>query len=100
MSQQQWKSINSSDILCTLTSKHPGNGKDKWNRKVLSIWQHRVKDSELADFIVLINDETLLAIDPLFSQEPVEVYVEKEEKSYLKKKMKSYASDTKKKKMT
>ena len=37
MSQQRWNSLNSPDILCTLTSKLPGNARDKWNRKVLSI---------------------------------------------------------------
>ena len=52
------------------------------------------QDPELADFIDLINDETLLVSDPLFSWEAVKVYVEKVEKSYLKKKMKSYPSNT------
>ena len=48
----------------------------------------------MADFIDLINDETLLASDPNFSREAVKVYVEKEEKNYLKKEMKSYPSNT------
>ena len=48
----------------------------------------------MADFIDFINDETLLASDPLFSREALKVYVEKEEKSHLKKKMKSYVSNT------
>ena len=48
----------------------------------------------MADFIDLINDETLLASDPHFSREAVKVYVEKEEKNYLKKEMKSYPSNT------
>ena len=63
-SQQQWNSLNSPDILYTPTSKLPGNVRDKWNR-------------EVADFIHFINDETLLASDPLFSQEEWKVYVEK-----------------------
>ena len=36
----------------------------------------------------------MLAIDPLFSRETLNVYVEKEERSHLKKKMKSYGSNT------
>ena len=48
----------------------------------------------MTDFIDFINDETLLAIDPLFSRETLKVYVEKEERSHLKKKMKSYGSNT------
>ena len=94
MSQQQWNSLNSPDILGTLTSNLPGNARDKWNRKVLSIRRHRAEDPELADFIDFINDEILLASDPLFSREALKVYVEKEERSHLKKKMKSYASNT------
>ena len=48
----------------------------------------------MADFIDFINDETLLASDPLFSREALKVYVEKDERSHLKKKMKSFASNT------
>ena len=92
MSRQQWNSLKSLDILCTLTSKLPGNARDKWNRKVLSIWRCRVKDPELADFIEFINNGTLLARDPYFSREALKVYVEKEEKSHLTK-MKAYASN-------
>ena len=88
MSRQQWNSLNSPNILCTLTLKLPGNARDKWNRKVLSIRRHRVEDPELADFIDFINDETLLASEPLFSQEALK------ERSPLKKKVKSYASNT------
>ena len=43
----------------------------------------------MADFIELINDETLLASVPLLSWGGL-----KEEKSHLKKKMKSYNSST------
>ena len=58
------------------------------------MWQSRVIDPELADFIDFINDETLLASDPLFSREALKVYVEKEDKSHLKKKMKSNVWNT------
>ena len=81
-------------ILCTLTSKLPGNARGKWNRKVLSIRRRRAEDPELADFIEFINDETLLASDTLFSREALKAYVEKEERSHLQKKMKSYASNS------
>ena len=94
MSRQQWNSLISPDILCTLKSKLPVNAREKWNMKVLSIRQHRVKDAELAEFIDFINHETLLASDSLFSREALKVYVEKKESSHLKKKMKSYTSNT------
>ena len=51
-------------------------------------------DPELADFTDFINDENLLASDPRFSQEALKVYVKKEERSRLKEKMKSFASNT------
>ena len=98
ISGQQWNSLNSPDIFCTLTSNFPGNARDKWNREVLSVRRHRVKDSELADFTDFINDETLLASDPLFSREALKVYVEErsheEERNHLKKRMKSHTSNT------
>ena len=94
MSRQQWNYRNLPDILCTLTSKLPGNARDKWNRKALSIRRLKVKYPELAGFIDFIKDETLLSSDPPFSLEALKVYVEKEKKSRLKKKMKSCASNT------
>ena len=69
--------------------------RDKWNRKVLSAEQRRVKNAELVDFIDFINDETSLASDPLFSLKALNVYVEKEEKSHLKENINSYASSRK-----
>ena len=73
MSRQRWNSLSSPDILCTLTSKLLGNARDKWNRKVLSIRRRKVEDPELAYFIDFIQDQTLLASDPLFSREALKL---------------------------
>ena len=69
MLRQQWNSLDTPDILCALISKLPGNARDKWNRKVMMIRRSHGGEPELSDFIDFVDDETLLASDPLFSQE-------------------------------
>lgn len=95
MSQQQWNSLNSSDILCILTSNLPGNAWDKWNRKVVSIWWCRVKDQS---WQILSTSSMMRLCWPethLFSRAAIKVYAEKEEKNHLNQKMKSCTSNTK-----
>ena len=71
---QQWNSLDTPDILCALTPKLPDNAKDKWNRKVTMIQRSHGREPELSDFIDFIDDETLLASDPLFSPEALKEY--------------------------
>ena len=77
MSRQQWNSLDTPDILCALISKLPGNARDKWNRKVMMIRRSHGGEPELSDFIDFVDDETLLASDPLFSQEALKQYIER-----------------------
>ena len=42
--------FNTPDIICMLLSKLPGNARDKWSRKVLTIRQNQRRESELSDF--------------------------------------------------
>ena len=72
MSRQQWNSLDTPDILCALISKLPGNARDKWNRKAMMIRRSHGGEPELSDFIDFVDDETLLASDPLFSQEALQ----------------------------
>ena len=69
MSRQQWNSLDTPDILCALISKLPGNARDKWNRKVMMIRRSHGREPELSDIIDFVDDDTLLASDPLLSQE-------------------------------
>ena len=77
MSRQQWNSLDTPDILCALISKLPGNARDKWNRKAMMIRRSHGGEPELSDFIDFVDDETLLASDPLFSQEALKQYIER-----------------------
>ena len=36
MSCQQWNSLDTADVLCSLVSKLPGNTRDRWNRKIIA----------------------------------------------------------------
>ena len=80
---QSWNVLNRPDIIWTLLSKLPGSVKDKWSRRVLTIRRRGNREPEMADFIQFVNNETLIVIDPVFSKEAVEQYVEK--KPYYKK---------------
>ena len=91
MSRQQWNSLDTPDILCALISKLPGNARDKWNRKVMMIRRSHGGEPELSDFIDFVDDETLLASDPLFSQEALKQYNKRQEDGTRK--LKSYVSD-------
>ena len=75
--------LNRPDIIWTLLSKLPGSVKDKWSRRVLTIRRRGNREPEMGDFIQFVNNETLIVIDPVFSKEAVEQYVEK--KPYYKK---------------
>ena len=90
MSRQQWNSLDTPDILCALISKLPGNARDKWNRNMMMIRRSHGREPELSDFIDFVDDETLLASDPLFSQEALKQYNERQEKGTRK--LKSYVS--------
>ena len=46
----------------------------------------------MADFNQFINNETLIVTDPVFSQKPVEQYVEKRP-SYKKRKISAFATE-------
>ena len=75
MSRQQWNSLDTPDILCALISKISGNARDKWNRKVIR--RSYGREPGLSDFIDFVDDEALLASDPLFSQEALKQYIER-----------------------
>ena len=49
------------------------------------------REPELSDFIDFVDDETLLASDPLLSQEALKEYNERQEKG-SRRKLKSYVS--------
>ena len=67
-----WNTLDSIDNLCTILSKLPGNTRDKWNRKALSIRTNYLREPELQDMITFVSEELTLWSDPLFSKEALE----------------------------
>ena len=57
----------------------------------MMIWRSHGREPELSDFIDFVDDETLLASDPLLSQEALKEYNERQEKG-TRRKLKSYVS--------
>ena len=94
MSRQQWNALNTSDVLCSLISKVPGNTRDRWNRQVLNLRRHEQRDPELADLIELVEEELVLLNDPLFSKKTLKEYIDKNEKVSKKRHTKTYITQT------
>ena len=61
--------MNSADILCVMGSNLPSDLRKNRNREVSKIRRHNRKESDLEDFIMYIEKETMLMSDPLFSRE-------------------------------
>ena len=63
-----------------LLTKLPGHTRDKSARRMLSKRRRQMTEPDLADFIELVKDETLLVNEPLFSKSAVDQYCEKPSK--------------------
>ena len=74
---QTWNVLDTPEIV--LLSKV--TGKTRWSTTVLLIRRKKGKEPELVDFIDFVNNENLIASDPLFSKEAVEQYIDKKKKS-------------------
>ena len=94
MSRQHWNSFGTPDVLCSLVSKLPGNTRDRWNRKVFMLRKHQQLEPELSDLTDFVEEEMVLANDPLFSREALKDYTDKHDKSPKKRLKKSYAAQT------
>ena len=73
----QWNPLDTTDVICMLLAKLPGNLRDKWVRLVMKGRRKEQRKAALYDFIELISKETMLISDPLFSKEDIEQYHEK-----------------------
>ena len=94
MSCQQWNSLDTPDVLCSLVSKPLGNTRDGWNRKVFMLRKHQQLEPGLSDLIDFVEEVMVLASDPLFSREALKNYTDKHGRSSKKRLMKSYATQT------
>ena len=90
--------INNPDVICMLLSKLPTYLQDRWNRKVCKLRRSDERESELVDLIEMVDEETILVNDPLFSREAISQYVNKPDKfnqQDKRKNVKSYLTETK-----
>ena len=71
---QYWNTLDSPENLCQLTSKLPGATRERWNRKAFNIRKREFRESVLRDFVAFVDEETLLANDPLFSKDAMGAY--------------------------
>ncbi len=63
------KELNSPDILQVLQSKLPYNMQDKWNRFAVKSRTQEGKEADFNDFLKMVQMETLVANDPMYSRE-------------------------------
>ena len=63
------------ETLCLLVSKLTGGLRDRWNRKVQGIRRSYGRESCLPHFSGFLNEETILAIHPIFPKEAAQEYV-------------------------
>ena len=63
-----------------LLSKLPSYLSDKWNRKVYKISHSDERETEVVNLIEMVDEETILVNNPLFSCEAVSQYAHKLDK--------------------
>ena len=77
---QRWKTLDTANILCMLTSKLPSDIMERWNREVLKIRRQQYQESNLEDFTKYVEDEAILMSDLLFSRQALSEYLLKPER--------------------
>ena len=73
--------INNPDVICILLPKISGYLQDKQNSKVYKIRKSQEKEAELSDLTFIIDEETILVNDTLFSQEALGQYLHKPDRA-------------------
>ena len=79
-----------SPVLCMMVSKLPGSLTERWNREVSKIRRHHRREPDLEDFIMYIEEETMLMSDPLFSWEALSELNTVKERSARRNKFKGF----------
>ena len=95
MKGQYWNSLDSPDNICAIITKLPMYSRDKWNRKALVLRTKQFREPQLSDLIAFVDEECVLANDPLFSREALSEnqHTNSAEREVIKRKpIKTYAS--------
>ena len=61
--------MDTPEMLCMLIAKLPGGLMDRWNRKVQAIRKSHLREPDLQDLVMFVEEETVLMNNSLFSIE-------------------------------
>lgn len=90
-----WNAIDTPDIICMLVSKLPGKLQYSWNKKVYHMrHSSHPREPTLEDLIALVDEETTLVSDPLFSRDGISQYMSAKntDKNVKHQRVKTYAT--------
>ena len=92
-SKQSWNVLDLLKTLSLMISKFPRHISGRRNRQALTIRMHHLRGLSLSDIIAFVEKETILVNDPLFSNNAVEIYLDKTKES-AQKRMKYFTTKT------
>ena len=92
-SKQSWNVLDLLKTLSLMISKFPRHISGRRNRQALTIRMHHLRGLSLSDIIAFVEKETILVNDPLFSNNAVEIYLDKTKES-AQKRMKYFTNKT------
>ena len=92
-SKQGWNVLDLLKTLSLMISKFPRHISGRRNRQALTIRMHHLRGLSLSDIIAFVEKETILVNDPLFSNNAVEIYLDKTKES-AQKRMKYFTTKT------
>ena len=92
-SKQSWNVLDLLKTLSLMISKFPRHISGRRNRQALTIRMHHLRGLSLSDIIAFAEKETILVNDPLFSNNAVEIYLDKTKES-AQKRMKYFTTKT------
>ena len=92
-SKQSWNVLDLLKTLSLMISKFPRHISGRRNRQALTIRMHHLRGLSLSEIIAFVEKETILVNDPLFSNNAVEIYLDKTKES-AQKRMKYFTTKT------
>ena len=92
-SKQSWNVLDLLKTLSLMISKFPRHISGRRNRQAFTIRMHHLRGLSLSDIIAFVEKETILVNDPLFSNNAVEIYLDKTKES-AQKRMKYFTTKT------
>ena len=69
--------------------------KDRWNRLAYNLRTYQERDTEFADLVNFVEEETILITDPMFSGDALDSFMDKAQRSdHRNRGVKTYATKT------